>query len=60
MLNYYTSLIGDPTDFNMFKIKTPFDALTPDQKAQAFQLLQAAGQQPTGNNGQDTVPAPQQ
>lgn len=40
VINYYTSLSGDRTDFNQFRIKSQIDALPPDQKNLAFQLLQ--------------------
>jgi hypothetical protein len=45
IVNYITTLIGDHTSFAQFKFKNDFDRLNPEQKQQAFQLLQAALQQ---------------
>lgn len=55
IIDYWTSLIGDNTDFTQFKNQTPFDALTPEQKQLAFQLLQQASQasQAQPANGQN-------
>jgi hypothetical protein len=40
ILNYWTTMIGDRTDFSQFKIESPLDALPPEQKQIAFQLFQ--------------------
>lgn len=50
LINYWTTLLGDNTDFAQFAYKTEFDKLTPEQKDLAFQLLQqaAAAQQGGG------------
>lgn len=45
LMNYITNQMGDYTNLNQFKFKNEFDALTPEQKQQAFQLLQGALQQ---------------
>jgi len=45
LIDYWTGLIGDYTDFKQFRHQTPFDQLTPEQKQQAFLLLQQALQQ---------------
>lgn len=42
LLNYWTSMAGDHTDFQQFRIKSPLDALPPEQKQAAFELLQQA------------------
>ncbi len=42
LIDHWADLIGDKTDFNVFRIKNEFDALTPEQKQQAFALLQQA------------------
>jgi len=54
IINYWTSLLGDNTDFTQFKVKNAFDSLTQDQKQAAFDLLQQAiqQQQQGGNGGQ--------
>jgi hypothetical protein len=54
VIDYWLSMLGDRTDFTQFKFKTQFDALPPDQKNIAFQLLQNYAQQQQaggGNNG---------
>ena len=48
LINYWTSLLGDRTDFAQFRYQTPFDQLTPEQKQLALQLLQQAMQQGQG------------
>lgn len=45
VINYWTGLMGDKTDFSQFRFKTPFDALSMEEKNMAFQLLQQAVQQ---------------
>lgn len=45
LLNYLTSLMGDKTDLSQFKFKNPFDALDPQMKKLAFQLLKNYMQQ---------------
>jgi hypothetical protein len=58
MIDYWTTMIGDKTDFRQFRVQSPIDSLPPEQKDLAFQLLQQATQaQTTGNGGQGTVPA---
>ncbi len=42
IVNYITTLIGDHTSFAQFKFDNEFDKLTPEQKQQAFELLQSA------------------
>lgn len=56
LIDWWTSLIGEKTDFRQFKFETQFDALLPEQKQMAFQLLQQAMEQqaatqPGGTNG---------
>lgn len=51
IINYITSLVGDYTDFNQFKFKNEFDKLTPEQKQQAFVLLQNAIQAESSREG---------
>lgn len=55
IINYWTTLLGDNTDFSQFRIKTPFDTLPPDQKQLAFDLLQQAAAQ---QEGAPNEPAP--
>lgn len=45
VINYWTSLLGDRTDFSQFKFQSAIDALPPEQRDIAFQLLQQAMQQ---------------
>lgn len=42
LMNYVSQLFGDYTDFNQFRIKSPLDALSPEEKQIAFQLFQEA------------------
>ena len=42
LIDYFTDLLGDNTDFNQFKFDNEFDKLSNEQKNIAFQLLQAA------------------
>ena len=61
LLDYWTSLIGDNTDFSQFRIKSPLDTLSPDEKNVAFQLFQqaTAGANPgAGPGGPATPPTP--
>ncbi len=51
IIDYWTSLIGDYTDFSQFRISSPIDQLPPDQKDLAFQLLQQFIQQQEGGSG---------
>lgn len=41
MLRHWSELVGDDIDLNSYRVKSPFDALTPEQKQAAYQLLQA-------------------
>ena len=47
LFNYVSQLFGDYTDMTQFRIQSPIDALPPEQKQLAFELLQQqlAGQQ---------------
>lgn len=45
VIDYWTNLIGEKVDFKSFRIQSPLDQLTPEQKQQAFQLFQQAQQQ---------------
>lgn len=40
IINYWTSMLGDNTDFRQFKITSPIDNLPAEQRNMAFQLLQ--------------------
>lgn len=53
LINYITTLIGDYTDFTQFRFENEFDKLPPEQKQQAFALLQQAmtAQQDAKQNG---------
>jgi translation initiation factor 1 (eIF-1/SUI1) len=42
IIDYTTTLIGDHTSFAQFKFENEFDKLPPEQKQQAFELLQRA------------------
>jgi hypothetical protein len=57
LLDYMSSFIGDKTDISQFKFKTQFDALTPEQKDLAFQLLQQAAAAEQQAGGQPAAPA---
>ena len=52
IVDYYTSLLGDNTDFKQFKLQSPIDGLSIEEKNMAFQLLQAAMQQQQGQGQQ--------
>lgn len=56
LMNFITSTMGDYTDLNQFKFQNDFDRLTPEQKQQAFGLLQSAlqaqGAEGNANAGQ--------
>jgi hypothetical protein len=45
IIDHWTSLLGDHTDFTQFRIRHPLDGLPPEQKDAALQLLQQALQQ---------------
>lgn len=66
VINYWTSMLGDKTDFSQFKFESEIDKLPPKMKQLAFQLLQQAMQaneQQKGNGGQPQqtgLPASQQ
>ena len=40
IINYWTSLLGDKTDFSQFKFKSEMDKLPPEMRDIAFQLFQ--------------------
>jgi hypothetical protein len=44
LINYWTSLLGDNTDFKQFEAVHPIDRLSPQEKDAAMQLLQQASQ----------------
>ena len=48
VINYWTSMLGDKTDFSQFKFKSEIDKLNPQQKQLAFQLLQQFMEQQEG------------
>lgn len=50
IINYWTSMLGDRTDFSQFKFKSEIDKLPPEQKDLAFQLLQTAMQEQQGGD----------
>lgn len=58
LINYLSTLFGDFTDFNQFKLKSPMDALPQEQRDLAFQLLQAAleQQKATASGGNKGTP----
>ena len=45
LIDYYFTLMGDRTSFKEFRYKTPFDAMSDEEKNMAFQLLQQAMEQ---------------
>lgn len=58
IIDYWTSMLGDYTDFKQFKFENQFDKLTPEQKDQAFQLLQqVAAEQTADEEGNQPVAA---
>ena len=48
VIDYWTDLLGDSTDFNQFKIESPLDALGPEEKQVALQLYQQFLEQQKG------------
>lgn len=40
IINYWTTLVGDQTDFSQFRVQSPIDKLSPEEKQVAFELLQ--------------------
>lgn len=51
IIDYWTSLIGDKTDFTQFKITDPLDQLDPEQRQIAAQLYEQAVQQQKAGGG---------
>ncbi len=51
-MNYTTSLLGDVVNLNDFKYKSQMDALSPEMKAAAFELLQQKLAEQEGGQGQ--------
>lgn len=54
VINYWTSMLGDNTDFRQFKIASPLDQLPADQRNLAFQLLQQYAEQQKAAQQQQT------
>lgn len=52
IINYWTTLIGDNTDFTQFKVKNAFDSLTQEQKQAAFEIFQQTLQAQQNQNAQ--------
>jgi len=48
VIDYWTNLIGDKTDFSSFAFESPLDALSPEQKDLAMKLLQQYAQSQGG------------
>lgn len=64
LIDYYTAMLGDRTDFRQFRLASPFDALPPDQKQAAMDALQQVAAQggqkpPQPNQGARTTEATQ-
>jgi hypothetical protein len=59
VINYWTSMLGDKTDFSQFKFKSEIDKLPPEMKDLAFQLLQQAMQAQEGGASGAAAPAGQ-
>jgi len=56
LINYWTSFIGDKTDFSQFKYKSEMDKLPPEQRDMAFQVFQQfLAAQEAQKNGETTV-----
>ncbi|KKM94063.1 hypothetical protein LCGC14_1202050 [marine sediment metagenome] len=51
IIDYWTSILGDKTDFSQFKFKNEFDKLGQQEKQAAFQLFQQAVQQQEAQKG---------
>lgn len=49
IINYLSQLFGDYTDFNQFRLESPIDGLSPEEKQIAFALFQQAQ---SGQSGQ--------
>ena len=62
IIDYWTSILGDKTDFSQFKFKNEFDKLGQQEKQIAFQLLQqvAQEQEAQGGGGGNTITLPGQ
>ena len=60
VIDYYTSMIGDHTNFVQFRFDNEFDKLDKEQKQMAFQLLQQAAQQAQAEQGGAPAPSPQE
>jgi len=58
IINYWTSMLGDKTDFSQFKFKSEIDKLPPELKDLAFQLLQQAQAAQEGGEGGAGTAAP--
>ncbi len=58
IIDYWTSLLGEKTDFTQFKINDVLDSLDPEQRQIAVQLFeQFAAQQQQQGNGAGQAPA---
>lgn len=57
VINYWTSMLGDKTDFSQFKFESEIDKLPPEMKDLAFQLLQQAMAAQEGGAGGEAAPA---
>lgn len=51
IIDWWTSLIGEKTDFKQFKFENEFDKLSQEEKQIAFQLLQQAVQEQAAAQG---------
>ncbi len=51
IIDYWTSILGDKTDFSQFRFKNEFDKLGQQEKQAAFQLFQQAVQQQEAQKG---------
>ena len=58
VINYWTSMLGDKTDFSQFQFKSEIDKLPPELKDLAFQLLQQAQAAQKEGTGNETGVAP--
>lgn len=57
IIDYWTSMLGDYTDFTQFKHENEFDKMTPEQKQAAFELFQQAlAQQQATAEGTQPLP----
>ena len=58
IINYWTSFIGDKTDFSQFRFKSEMDKLPPEERDAAFEIYQKVLAAQAGGEGSEGAAAP--